>query len=39
MDWNAIVPVLMGSGVLAHGLGIMRWAASVELRLRALEAK
>jgi hypothetical protein len=39
LDWNAIVPLLMGSGVLAQGLAAMRWAARVESRLDALEGK
>lgn len=37
VDWNQVVPVLMGSGVLAQGLGAMRWVARVEVRLDKLE--
>ncbi|MYM67285.1 hypothetical protein GTP45_10630 [Pseudoduganella sp. FT55W] len=37
IDWNAVVPVLLSGGVLAQGLGAMRWVARVEMRLDKLE--
>ena len=39
IDWNQVVPALIGSGVLAQGLGAFMWCARVEVRLRALEQK
>jgi hypothetical protein len=39
MDWNSIVPVLIGSGVFAQGLGVLTWAVRLELRVKALEQK
>ena len=30
---------LIGSGVLAQGFGALMWAARVDMRVRALEAK
>lgn len=39
VDWNVVIPVLLSSGVLAQGFGAMKWAARVEVRLRALEQK
>lgn len=35
----SMVTALIGSGVLAQGFGVMRWAARVETRLDALEGK
>ncbi|MTV36286.1 hypothetical protein [Duganella radicis] len=40
VDWAQVilgVVGLIGSGVLAQGLGALRWAAGVELRLQKLE--
>jgi hypothetical protein len=39
VDWNQVIPALIGSGVLAQGLGALMWAARIELRVRALEQK
>lgn len=39
VDWNTIVPVLMSTGVLAHGVAAMRWALRMESRVTALEKK
>ena len=39
IDWNAVVPVLLSSGVLLQGLAALRWAIALELRVKALEAR
>jgi hypothetical protein len=39
IDWNVVIPVLLSSGVLAQGLGAIKWAARVEARLNLLEQK
>lgn len=39
MSAAEFISLLVGSGVLAQGFGVMRWAAGVEMRLRALESK
>ena len=37
IDWNAVVPVLLSSGVLMQGLAAVRWAVRLETRVAALE--
>lgn len=39
IDWNAVVPVLLSSGVLLQGLAALRWAITLEMRVKALEAR
>lgn len=39
MELLSTITALIGSGVLAQGWGVMRWAARVETRLDALEGK
>lgn len=39
IDWNMVVPVLLSSGVLFQGLAAMRWAITLEMRVKALEAR
>lgn len=41
MNWTAleVVQLVMSSGILAGGLGVLRWALTVERRLMKIELR
>lgn len=39
MSTADLINLLFGGGVLAHGVGVLRWAVRMETRVTALEVK